>query len=230
MGDPQRRWSPIIGRNPQVRARLLPFMLIAAVAACLWALPAGADETSPERATAKDDQASAQPERSPLETKGQELVDLRTATSRTFDGPGDTRIVEISPGPIHYRSAGDWRPIDNRWRATSDGSFANAAHRYRATLPAGFGDGVRVELDGVWAELTLTGADATAAATTSGKTATYGEALPEADVTYTATGDALKEDLVLRSPKAASNFEFDLRLAPGLTARSAADGGIDVVS
>lgn len=59
---------------------------------------------------------------------GQELVERRTATSKTFVGahPGEFR-TEVYPAPVHYRDAqGQWADIKANWALRQAGAATTA--------------------------------------------------------------------------------------------------------
>ncbi|HEV2070347.1 MAG TPA: fibronectin type III domain-containing protein [Acidimicrobiales bacterium] len=59
--------------------------------------------------------------------------------------------------------------------------------------------------------------------------ATYADALPGVDVSYTATPEGVKEDIVLAGPDSPTSFDFTVEASKGLTATETLAGGIDFV-
>jgi hypothetical protein len=104
----------------------------------------------------------------------------------------------------------------------------NRDNRYALRLPGDLsGAPVRVEHDGQAVSFELEGAKAPAKIKCS--RARYAEALPSVAVAYTAEADTVKEELVLASAQAPSEYRFRLGLSAGLTPKENADGGLDIV-
>ena len=159
---------------------------------------------------------------------GEELPELRTRKSRTFVGSDGNQVTRVWPGSVNYRARdGVMRPIDNTLVRTSEqgGGFRNAANRYRVFIPDAAAAPVRVESDAGWLSFGL--ADGRGAPTASGATARLDDALAGVDVVYTATGDAVKEDLVLSDAAAPRVFRFKVDASAGFDAVSAQDGSIE---
>ena len=174
-----------------------------------------------------------------------EVVERRTEDSRTFvteDGAFETVLYG---GAVNYQDAnGDWQPIDNSLvrGASPDVALRNAAAPVEVSLPPVLGAGpVRVADDGISVAFTLQDAKGTpspglakslprAASDAAAKaSATYANALPGVDVSYTVTAEGVKEDLVLAGPDATTTFDFTVETSAGLTASETAAGGIDFV-
>lgn len=131
-----------------------------------------------------------------------EVVERRTEDSRTFATEDGRFETVFYAAPVNYQDAnGDWQPIDNRLvPGTSPGALRNAAAAVELSLPPVLGAGpVRVAGDDISVGFTLQGAKATpspglskglpgpASDTAAQASATYANALPGVDVTYTAT-------------------------------------------
>jgi hypothetical protein len=174
-----------------------------------------------------------------------EVVERRTEDSRTFATEDGRFETVFYGGAVNYQDArGDWQPIDNRLvPGTSPGAaLRNAAAAVELSLPPVLGAGpVRVAGDDISVGFTLQGAKATpspglskglpgpASDTAAQASATYANALPGVDVTYTATANGVKEDVVLTGPEAATTFDFTVDANAGLTAQETPGGGIDFV-
>ncbi|MBW3651311.1 MAG: hypothetical protein KY458_12165, partial [Actinobacteria bacterium] len=174
-----------------------------------------------------------------------EVVERRTQDSRTFlteDGKFETTFYG---GAVNYLdSEGLWQPIDNSLVPVegSNGALRNAAGPVEVTLPAVLGaEPVRATNDDISVAFTMNEADAVASPGTSTAvppaateaaakaTATYASALPGVDVSYAATSEGVKEDVVLAGPEAPTSFDFTVEASPGLTAIESTAGGIDFV-
>jgi RHS repeat-associated protein len=156
-----------------------------------------------------------------------------TASSQTFVAPDGGYTTELYPAPVNVLDAdGLWQPIDNTLVPADALPYAyrNALAGHEVLLPTALDAApVRLERDGVWLEMALQGAQA-GPVEAVGASATYGQAQPGVDVAYTATNLGVKEELVLGSSAAPSAFRFDVTTSPGLTARQAVDGGLDMVT
>ena len=165
-----------------------------------------------------------------LGTRGQELVDRRTATSKTFVGerPGELR-TELYASPLHYRdSRGRWADIDADLGSSKDGRRRSGANSFGLAIADSAADAslAEVSLD----DSHSVGFGLEEAAKVKGKVdskdVTYPKVQRDTDVRLTSRFDGLKEELVLASPAAPDRFVFPLKLR-GLTA--SIDEGGDVV-
>ncbi len=146
-----------------------------------------------------------------------EIASRRTETTKTFANADGSETTAIAPGPVNYLDdKGDWKPIDPEFEKDAAGSWQST------------GGGLEVEVGGDrLAEValdedrsiswTLAGA-ARVQPQVEGDLATYREVLRDTDIEIQAQPAAAKETVVLRSAKAPTRFDFDLRL-DGLTAR-----------
>lgn len=160
--------------------------------------------------------------------RSDEIVALRTRTSRTFQTDFGAMETEVFAGPIHFQANDGWRPIDNTLEARGAG-FANRANEYRLQLPKVLGAApVRFELGNDFVALDLEGA--TGQAHTNGNAATYQDALAGVDVRYEALSDSVKEELVLESAQSTSAFTWRMSTSPSLTPETTLDGGVAFVS
>lgn len=147
-----------------------------------------------------------------------ELVELRTRTSRTYEGEDGQRRVRVYPFPVNYSANGrDWKAIDNALVKSSAPGFMweNRANRYRVRLPGEASRPVRFELDDRWVEMRLDGAAGAGAA--DGSRAVFQDALGGVDVEYAAAPDGLKETLTLARPGGPERFEYAISASDGLT-------------
>lgn len=160
-------------------------------------------------------------------TPGGDIPRRRTATSRTFIGPEGSLKTRIYADRVNYRDDnGRWQLIDNElW---SDGAvLRNRANDYDLALPKDLASGaVRVANDGAWISFSPRGASGRARAFDD--EARYRGAWPGVELRYEATGDAVKESLIVRDAAAIRNFAFDVRLRLGLTPIVRADGSIAI--
>lgn len=203
--------------------------IVAALALTTWAFnrsgsaaAATSTEPAPSGLTAFDATAAAQ------RVDGTEIPHLRTATTRTWVKPGGMRVTRVYQTPVNYRDEqGDWRPIDDRLVPSANG-WVNAANAYRVRIPSRLGaDPVRIERDDTWLELQLRGSDVSGSV--RGATASFAGIAPGVTARWTASADAVKEDLVLANAQAASSFTFDVHASSGLRLVERAGGEIAVL-
>ena len=143
---------------------------------------------------------------------GAELPSLRTRTTQTFEAKGGSYELRMATESINYRDAtGRWQPIDNTLRVDGD-TLRNGANRYQLAVPRRLGAGsVRVSAGGAWVEFAPAGVRAKAALARGGR-ASFAGAWPGVELRYTATGDTVKEALVVRDRSYIQDFAFDLRV------------------
>lgn len=159
-----------------------------------------------------------------------ELVDERTAKTRTFLLPDGTRRMEIFTGPVHYRAGSRWEAIDNTLVASDRERFAvqNRAGGYRLLLPQDAGSApVRVEADGAWVSFAAAGVDG--APQVRANTATLAGGLgPDTRLEYAALNQGVKETIVLSAPPVAPPvYTFEVQTSPELTPALTGDGGLE---
>lgn len=155
-------------------------------------------------------------------TEPRELVELRTAHSRTVLNGDGTRTTSITPKPRHYKAADDtWQPIDNRLVPTGLGGYRNKANSFTtefAPLPTA------VSLTTPEGALTMAPIGAAAALPeAAGDTVTYQNAWPGVDLRYSVQPDGVKEDIVVRQRPVTNRFSFAVA---GGALQAAPDGGL----
>ncbi|MCY0934721.1 LamG-like jellyroll fold domain-containing protein [Streptomyces sp. H34-S4] len=153
-----------------------------------------------------------------------------TATSDLYVNADGSTTVRHFAGRTNFKAGdGTWKQIDTGLVADTDGrlqersnsldvEFApNAADQQLASIDFGSGRSLAYALSGA-AKATPTVAD--------NGTATYAGVLPDTDVQLVPLAEGFKENLVLRSAKAANSWTFLLD-GKGLTPRIAADGDVE---
>ncbi|MDA0184671.1 DNRLRE domain-containing protein [Solirubrobacter phytolaccae] len=164
----------------------------------------------------------------PAGAKGADIADLRTQTSRTFSTGRGTFATQIGTESLNFRDAsGRWKPVDNALEG--DGAvLRNAANQYRVSIPRRLNGGaVRVTRGNAWIEFAPRGAT-NRAATARGAAAGFAGAWPGVELRYTATGDTVKEELIVRDRASVRDFAFDVRAPAGFTLKASASGTIVV--
>jgi hypothetical protein len=156
------------------------------------------------------------PPPSNLPRSAQEIVQMRTRTSRTFALPDGRYAATISLQSVNYRGDdGAFRPIDNTFMEVDGDSFVNRANVVQARLPKRLGTApITFTSGGEWASFELHGSRS--AGETDGDSVTYPDAVQGVDARYTMTGDLLQEVFTLKSRNAPRAFTFDIRKSDGL--------------
>ncbi|MGI8984753.1 MAG: RHS repeat domain-containing protein [Acidimicrobiales bacterium] len=152
---------------------------------------------------------------------GEELLERRTATSKTFvgDEPGQLH-AQLFDAAVHFKNAqGRWVDIDDTLAASKDGRRTNAANVFGLSVADSSTDKALARLavdDQHSVGFALDGA-AEAKAKGDANSVTYAKVHKDTDVRLTSLRNGVKEELVLASPAAPDRFVFPLELK-GLTA------------
>ncbi len=180
----------------------------------------------------------------PAPTRKQELVELRTATTETWENTDGSRTVSVSSVPKYFQRPGSsaWEPIDTTLiadpqaagRAGSAGRVENgpwvrsAANQFTLWFgPSGVGAGMQqLDVGGSTVGFSPVDAAGGVAPKVEGDTASYGGLWSDTDVVYRSSATGADERLVLRSARAPDSFAFDV---VGATPRLRGDGGVDLV-
>lgn len=160
--------------------------------------------------------------------QGAEVVDRRTATTKTFatDRPGEF-VTELSAAPVHYQAGGRWLDIDTTLSLARDGRMHNKAAGFDLSMAADANDPsvARLGLDASHSVgFGLEGATKVKGDTSKDVT-TYPGARKGTELRLTSRPNGLKEDLVLASAAAGDRFLFPLQLK-GLSASIDASGNV----
>ncbi len=161
-------------------------------------------------------------------TPNKELIEKRTASSRTFSGtkPGqfETRLYSDA---VNFEKDGKWVEIDSTLTPVAGGKLKNKANSFGLEI-ADYSNAktlAKLQLDSTHS--VSFGIDQ--AAKVKGKVAkdavTYSNVKKFTDVRLTSQRNGLKEDLILSSPDAPTRFVFPLILQ-GLTASIEANGDV----
>jgi hypothetical protein len=215
-----------VGRSVvDLQRSALAFVLLCLAGVVVFAAGGAGAQVSTEPSPVSAPGVLGGPKTARGEAVGAERTDLRTATSRTYEGEGGALVARVFSGSVNFRAAdGSWQAIDNRL-VQAPGGLRNAANRYGLELPSDIGSGpVRVREGGDWVSFALRGAQAPVSA--SGAAATYTDSLPGVDVVYEAGADAVKEELVLAGRESARSFVFDVQASAGLSPRLLGSGAI----
>jgi len=216
-----------MGSSVSARVRALALVVAIGVAGiAAWALLAS--RSAAPAARAADAIPSPRVDHSAPYSGGDELVGLRTASSRTYLAPNGMHIARVFQGPVNFKDKdGHWRAIDPRLER--DGStWVNRANGFRIEIPQRLASGpVRVERGGRSIAMRLRGDDVPAAV--EGASATFAGVADGVTARWTSQAQQLKEDLVLADASAPSSYTFDVSLSGGLGLREGADGSVEAV-
>jgi RHS repeat-associated protein len=174
----------------------------------------------------RSDPAASSPDRPadslPAAAADGELLDRRTATSRTFVAERGLE-TRIWAHPVNVRDQqGKWQKIDTTLVADkATGEWRTSRGVVNLRLPKTAAEPVEVANAAGAIRYALQGAQPVTP-TVDGAVATYREALPAVDVRATAIDAGLKEDLILRDATAARSFTWTVSLPNGW--RLVADG------
>ncbi len=153
-----------------------------------------------------------------------ELPDMRTEASTTSVLPDGMLHTAASLGPVNYvDGSGNWKPIDNSLIVAS-GGWTNRAGAYQLTAPSSLASGaVQVAYRGLSVSYRLRGA-ADVVGTVHDDTVTYVNVLPGVTLVLRATGDGIKESLVLADAKTTRSSQFDLTVPAGSKVTTSSTG------
>lgn len=131
---------------------------------------------------------------------GRDIASLRTRTTLTYRAQHGSFETHVYAESVNYRDeTGAWRRIDNTLRPRG-AVVTNGANRYTMTLPEKLESGaVRVADGSTWVVFEPRGVRP-APVETAGSQASFRNAWPGVRLEYTATGDTVKEALVVHGP------------------------------
>src|SRR4051794_33722054 len=172
-----------------------------------------------------------------------ELLEARTATTKTFRNADGSYTKRLFAGPVHYRDGGAWQEIRTRvipvWQSlggtqaiappADDYTLRNQAGAFGALFKAHPGaDFIRLDVAHRSYGLSLDGARAQAVARPSGSAVEYKGALAGADLRYDVLAEGVKESIVLTGPDAPAHYRFRLTSPAGsqVEAKPRRDGSV----
>ncbi|MFZ1249657.1 MAG: PA14 domain-containing protein [Candidatus Saccharimonadales bacterium] len=187
-------------------------------------------------------------------SKHSEIITKRTANTETFDTGGGQMEVRNYLGRVHYKVNGDWQKIDTSLEVDTNAAentnplgkalawvkgktqdlttYKVKANDWQAKFaasddPVGM---VRIDADGKKMSFSPRGAASVTPVVTKGQDGQsnmvkYINLWPETDLIYTVKNDMLKEEILLKSAQAETNFAFDVK---GANLVKNKDGGFDI--
>ncbi|MFI6168522.1 PA14 domain-containing protein [Nocardia sp. NPDC051052] len=142
----------------------------------------------------------------------------RTEDSVEFTNANGTKTMVLSQVPVSVRNnRGGWDPIDTRLIEQKDSKRVTAARTGVGVDLAEFANDpnlFRVSQNGALVTLELKGAGKVGRKVT-GSTAKYENALPNTDVTYDVSADAIKESIILKAASAVGEGRWVFKLNTG---------------
>jgi RHS repeat-associated protein len=170
----------------------------------------------------------------PLDVRGVELVDKRTATSKTFQLPDGARETQVFTSPINYRDAeGKWQTIGasleeaGEEAGADETAFTNGENSVDVSLPERLGnDPVRISTGEDWVETELIGAGTEDGNVEAG-VVSYESSDGSTTFELSGLADGLKENIELGDASQPSTFTYDLSVSAGLVPHPVDDGSIE---
>ncbi|MFE4264631.1 LamG-like jellyroll fold domain-containing protein [Streptomyces sp. NPDC056883] len=153
-----------------------------------------------------------------------------TATSDHYVNADGSTTVRHFAGRANFKADdGTWKQIDTALVADTDGRLQERSNSLDVEFAPNAADQQLASIDfgsGRSLAYALSGAAKAAPTVAANGTATYAGVLPDTDVQLVPLSEGFKENLVLRSAKAANSWTFLLD-GKGLTPRIAADGDVE---
>ncbi len=178
--------------------------------------------------TASGDEPAEEVAATPAPEVISEIVEKRTATSRTFelfDGQLETRLFQ---GPVNYRDEdGSWKPIDEELTELPSGALTNGDNAFDVHLPEDLNAApIRVTRNEEWVSEMPLGMQTSAADLQQDGTASYAAAGGAAEFEFTGLANGFKESIELAGPDAPTTYRFQLDASAGVAPTLAEDGSI----
>ena len=163
-----------------------------------------------------------------LHTAENEVVDLRSEYSQTFQNPDGTFTAYIYTTPIFYRDAdGELTQIDNRIVRQNDGSYTNAANELKVKFADIREDGKAVSLSYKDYALAFSPQNVNANVVEytdqyedlqlpetipEGNSVLYQNVYDNVDMSYTVSTRGVKENIIIKSYTGKNAFSFDTEI------------------
>lgn len=210
------RWcSAVVSKRPDARRWIGPLLGTVVGVSAFCPTPAFADDPRTDNAQAP--------------TVVREQVDQRTEKSATFELSDGTMKTKLSASPVHYRDAGgDWVRIDPSLKAAGTDRLTNAAAGFDVSVPRALGNGQQVKVVDGSSAVGFSPRVQDTDASVSDATASFDDALPGADVSWTSTNTGVKELITLRALASPRTFVYDLHLSDDLSAHLVDSGAVEV--
>ena len=153
-------------------------------------------------------QSSKEGERKPV----RELVEKRTAHTKTFLNEDGTRSLEVTTRQQHFKEGKEWKPISNSISQFIDGSGVGLKGKAgkMSTALRSLSDGVTIEAAGKALTMKPAGAKDVLPAQRGDSSVVYKDAWPGVDLEYELRGESIKEVIVVKDKSAQTSFDFAL--------------------
>lgn len=158
-----------------------------------------------------------------------EIVDLRTAESRTLITDDGTFMTEFGAGPMHVEdSAGAWHPIDTSLQRRPDGQFTAARTPMAVEIGSAADELVALRTrSGEEVSFLLVGAR-DVRPVVDGNVASYRNVQEGVDLNVEVTPAGVKEEIILAGPDSTRTIRFALHL-DGLSPQLTEGGDVELV-
>lgn len=231
VGGRRDRWTlPTARRESKSPAHFVRWicLVVTCSSACVTLVPsATASISGPGDVDADRQMRIGDPLPAVRSDTGVDIAQLRTRRSQTFHAAHGSYRTRMFAESVNYKDeSGQWRPIDNT--LTVDGHIIrNTANRYQLSIPRTLAAGsIQVRHGDAWIEFSPRGASGVVE--THGPMARVRDAWPGAELRWTATGDGVREEILLADPTAVRDFSFDVRLPQGFTPFQGRSGAVVV--
>lgn len=198
----------------------------------------GAVGGAPARAESPAFVEAASPELTKKPTSGGGFVESKSkavergASWTDFENPDGTHTRLLSSDVINFKdAAGKWAAVDNSLVTDASGALVNEANSWQVRFTGTGEQGLQVAAAATASPLRVLPAGAAAVKpTVSGSEITYTDLWPSVDAKYVVTGSMVKEILVIKDRKAATEFGFTVSSADAKTevSKAAADATVAV--
>lgn len=158
-----------------------------------------------------------------------ELVERRTASSKTFARDDGSFTTTLFAAPVHYQAGDQWREIDTTLVESEEPGYAlrtkanGFAVQFKDSAAEDF---LRVDTDAGAFDFSLDSPAMARGTKRSERAVAYPAVLPGVDLEYDLTNEGVKETLVLQSASAPTRYRFYLDPpSEQVSVRKDADGG-----
>lgn len=142
-------------------------------------------------------------------------TDVQTATTNDYTNSDGTHTLYASSVPINYQDSNNaWHPIDSHLVTdpSVSGGFVNAANSWRVHFgPSNIGVSVDNGASGSLGFAPRGGQLVKPVLGADGVSVVYPNVWPNVDLKYTVTSFGVQESLLLKSPSAATSYDFSAR-------------------
>jgi RHS repeat-associated protein len=177
--------------------------------------------------TASGEDAGEEVSAAPAPKVVAEVVEDRTATSRTFELSNGQLEARLYQTAVNYRDdEGDWKPIDQELHQSLDGTVTNGDNAFDVHLPDDLDQApAKISVGDAWVSEMPVAIGVSSADVEQG-VASYDAAGGAAEFEFSGLSNGLKANIVLAESSAPSTYHFILDASQGVTPALAEDGSI----